>query len=113
MEKEISFVKLAGKWFAHFPDYPKSPDDLEMVMGADVMCEMVDVNNTGFITIHVSDEPFEDLITTREYVLDFVDTTGDEGAYYKLRNFDLEVWLCNVTKYALGYFPQNIYIGLV
>ena len=92
---------------------PKSPDDLEMVMGADVMCEMVDVNNTGFITIHVSDEPFEDLITTREYVLDFVDTTGDEGAYYKLRNFDLEVWLCNVTKYALGYFPQNIYIGLV
>lgn len=110
MEKEISFVKLAGKWFAHFPDYPKSPDDLEMVMGADVMCEMLDVNNTGFITIHVSDKLFEDLITTREYVLDFVDITGDEGAYYKLRNFDLDVWLCNITKYALGYFPQNIYI---
>lgn len=113
MEKEISFVKLAGRWFAHFPDYPKLPDDLEMVMGADTMCEMIDVNNTGFITIHVSDEPFEDLITTREYVLNFIETTGDEGAYYKLRNFNLDVWLCNVTKYALGYFPQNIYIGLV
>lgn len=109
MEKEISFVRLAGRWFIHLPVYPGLPDDLEMVMGADTLCERIDTKKTGYITVRVSDEPLND----GELVLNFVENTDDLGAWYKLEKFDLDVWLCNVTKYVLGYFPQSIYIGLV
>lgn len=109
MEKELSFVRLAGRWFVHLSVYPGLPDDLEMVMGADTLCERIDTKKTGYITVRVSDEPLND----EELVLNFVENTDDLGAWYKLEKFDLDVWLCNVTKYVLGYFPQSIYIGLV
>ena len=41
MEKKLIFVKLAGKWFVLLPDYPGDPMDLEMVSGADTLCETI------------------------------------------------------------------------
>lgn len=114
MEKKLTFIKLAGKWFVHLPDYEGHYSDLEMVLGADVMCDMIDTFDTGYITATVSDESKESNFATKEYVLDFVNSTvsngEQDGANYRLREWKLDVWLCNVTKYVFGEFPTTFYI---
>ena len=116
MEKKLNFIKLAGKWFVHLPDYPGHYSELEMVLGADVMCDMIDKFDTGHITVTISTEPKESNFTTKEYVLDFVNSTvsngEQDGANYRLREWKLDVWLCNVTKYVFGEFPATIYVRL-
>ena len=114
MEKKLNFVKLAGKWFVHLSDYPGHYSELEMVLGADVMCDMIDTHDIGYITVIVSTEPSENQFTTKEYTLDFVNSTTSngeqDGANYRMREYKLDVWLCNVTKYVFGKFPATIYI---
>lgn len=117
MEKKLIFVKLAGSWFVHLPDYPGHYADLEMVLGADVMCDMIDTLDIGYITVTVSDKPIDSKFGTIEYILDFVNSTTDstgeqDGANYRLREFKLDVWLCNVTKYVFGEFPATFYIRI-
>ena len=116
MEKKLTFIKLAGKWFIHLPDYEGHYSELEMVLGADVLCDMIDTFDTGYITATISTEPKESNFTTKEYVLDFVNSTvsngEQDGANYRLREWKLDVWLCNVTKYVFGEFPATIYIRI-
>ena len=114
MEKKLNFIKLAGNWFVHLPDYEGHYSELEMVLGADVLCDMIDTFDIGYITATVSTEPKESNFTIKEYVLDFVNSTvsngEQDGANYRLREWKLDVWLCNVTKYVFGEFPATIYI---
>lgn len=117
MEKKLVFVKLAGRWFIHLPDYPGSPEDLEMVMGADSFCQQLDKHNTGLLTIYANTEPKVSRFTTQEYVFKFdaySEWSGEvDGATYRLESDpDFEIWLCNVTKYVFGEFPKTIYIRL-
>ena len=116
MEKRLNFIKLAGKWFVYLPDYEGHYSELEMVLGADVMCDMIDTFDTGYITATISTEPKESNFTIKEYVLDFVNSTvsngEQDGANYRLREWKLDVWLCNVTKYIFGEFPATIYVRL-
>lgn len=116
MEKKLTFIKLAGKWFVHLPDYEGHYSELEMVLGADVLCDMIDTFDTGYITATISTEPKESNFTTKEYILDFVNSTvsngEQDGANYRLREWKLDVWLCNVTKYVFGEFPATFYIRI-
>lgn len=117
MEKKLIFIKLAGNWFVHLPDYPGHYSDLEMVLGAHILCDMIDTHDIGYITATVSDKPSYDEFGTREYILDFVNSTTDstgeqDGANYRLREYKLDVWLCNVTKYLFGEFPATFYIRI-
>ena len=75
MKKKLSFIKLADKWFVHLPDYPGHYSDLEMVLGTDVMCDMIDTYNIGHITVIVDTEPSENQFTTTEYTLYFINST--------------------------------------
>lgn len=114
MEKKLTFVKLANSWFVHLPDYPGHYSELEMVLGADVMCDMIDKFDTGHITVTVSDKAFNTMFSTSDYILEFVNSTisngEQDGANYRMIEFKLDVWLCNVTKYVFGEFPATIYI---
>lgn len=116
MEKRLKFIKMtADGWYVQLPNYEGHVSDLQMVLGADTLCELI-ANDLTEITVTVSDEPFEHInFSTREYTLDFVnittDSTGEQdGADYMLREFKLGVWLCNVTKYVFGEFPLTFYI---
>lgn len=113
MERKLVFVKLANKWFVHLPEYPGHPMDLEMVSGADTLCEMIDEYHNGFISVTVSTNPMNgDEFATKFVVLDLKKYTDDIGATYTKRDSDQEVWLCNVTKYVFGDFPETLYIRL-
>ena len=113
MERKLVFVKLANKWFVHLPEYPGHPMDLEMVSGADTLCEMIDEYHNGFISVTISTKPMNgDEFATKFVVLDLKEHTDDIGATYTRRDSDQEVWLCNVTKYVFGDFPETLYIRL-
>lgn len=111
--KKLIFVKLAGKWFVHLPDYPGDPMDLEMVSGADDLCESIDKNKNGFISVTVTDKPLNgDEFATDLIILDMKECFEEIGTTYTVRDSDKEVWLCPVTKYVFGKFPECLYIRL-
>ena len=113
MEKKLKFIKMtANGWYVQLPNYEGHVSDLEMVMGADSLCELLAGNNTE-VTVTVSDEPFESTkFSIKTFELEFINSTGEEGANYRVKDLQLDVWLCNVTKYVFGEFPATIYIRL-
>jgi hypothetical protein len=113
MEKKLKFIKMtADGWYVQLPNYEGHVSDLQMVAGADTLCELI-ANDLTEITVTISDEPFENTnFSTRQFQLEFINSTGEEGANYRLESLQLDVWLCNVTKYVFGEFPATIYIRL-
>ena len=100
----------ANGWYVQLPNYEGHVSDLEMVAGADTLCELI-ANDLTEITVTVSDKPFEHVnFSTKKLQLEFINSTGEEGANYRLESLKLDVWLCNVTKYVFGNFPATIYI---
>lgn len=95
------------RWFIVLPEWQGSKDELEMVMGADTMLDYIACGGSE-VMLYLSEEPFDgyDLtLTLKEYIYD--------GAMYSLtgKNFEcFDVWLCEVTKFVFGEFPQTIYI---
>lgn len=123
MISRLTFIKMAGGWYVHLPDYEGNIDELEMVSGADLLCYELDTDNDGIVSIIVSED--NDCIGgdfNWDYVLDFImSTVGDDGevsgAHYNVyddKNFTQtkQIWLCNVTKYIFKKFPATIYIKM-
>jgi hypothetical protein len=101
-------------WFVDLPEWEGTKSDLQMVMGADTFLDILSQGeNEVYVTL--STEPFE-------YcgVLDYIflgrleGPELGEGAWYSLReymglDFNLKMWLCDVTKFVFGDFPKQIY----
>ena len=87
-----------------------------MVAGADTLLEYLTEDSDTFVKdVHVyfSEEPIEGgdcLVKTRNCIFN--------GAYYKIKELEgveinLKLWLCDVTKFVFGYFPNKIYVAKV
>lgn len=102
MQRRLSFVKLANKWFVVLPEWEGDVEDLQMVCGADLLLECIS-NGQPVVTISIVEKS-----STRLTLL----SSDDYGATYKVNSpyYQGDVWLCNVTKYVLGEFPKVIYI---
>lgn len=104
------YKEESGRWFINLPNYPGLKDDLEMVCGADVMLDIIAQGGNRLDLGIGIDQEFEDADITLELV-----TISESGAFYHMREymgiqFDLEMWLCDVTKFVFGDFPETIYI---
>jgi hypothetical protein len=105
--KKFNFYKEQGnRWFINLPDWEGDKDDLEMVMGADTMLDIL-AQGEDNVSLSMSDKPFESydyLLTLKEEIY--------EGGMYELSstNFNFDVWLCFVTKFVFGEFPNKIYL---
>lgn len=99
-----------GRWFVDIPDWDGEKDELELVDGADTMCEIIAQGEKQFKCVF-SDEKIKasyTLIKTRD---------GEKeigGAWYVMPSYgsiqyDLNVWLCDVTSKLFGRFPDIIY----
>jgi len=82
-----------------------------MVSGADTMLEYMSEGEDS-VSICMSENYFEN-----SDKLEFVRpaTEWQNGSFYKLKTYrgvelNLELWLCDVTLYVFGKFPENIYI---
>lgn len=104
--KILSFYKeKTHKWYINLPEWTGSKEDLEMVMGADNMLDYL-AQGEDTVVIYVSLEPSFNY----EYELT-LDREDEYGAYYYVNgnNLDMEIWLCPVTKFVFGNYPNKIY----
>ena len=111
MVKKIKFVKLANAWFVLLPDYKGKVEDLEMVMGADTLLEIVSMGSP-MITFNVSDDAPKEW-NENDYEAKLVDA-DQYGSTYRITsyNISMNIWLCNVTKLVLGEFPKIFYFSI-
>lgn len=113
---ELTFKKLSGKWYCDIP-YEGDVNDLEMVLGADLMLEALpftihqDIRKVQIYYDEIPEKYDVLLINMFEY------EELTEGATYKIKGFGYEgigkLWICDVTLKVLGYFPERIYIKTI
>jgi hypothetical protein len=108
MKKVFTFIKdIDNKWYVDLPDWEGTREDLEMVMGADIMLDILAQGET-LIQVKITETNFPDSKFTLTYLRD----GGEEsGAYYRFDKYDIsfEIWLCNVTEFVFGSFPKKLY----
>lgn len=109
MENRLRFFKKDGIWYADVENH--TLEENEMVMGADMMCEMLS-NNGDELYLTFTDEKIDDVSITFKR-----SGHGYDGAYYTVErsefpfiNEGYEIWLCNVTHDVLGEHPEYLYI---
>ena len=103
MEVTLDFVKLQNRWFADVPNWKGDIEDLEMVQGADILCEELSKGNKVF-SVQISTELIQDSIYLTKVDED------DLGATYISIDIDYPIWICPVTKFVFGEFPKHLYI---
>jgi hypothetical protein len=111
MVRRLKFTKEKMDWFAVIPEWEGSRADLQMVAGADTFLEVL-CQGEWDVWLTLSDEPFPN----NEYeVLTLLREDDDiGGGHYILENykgieFNIEMWLCDVTKFVFGRMPKKIY----
>lgn len=112
---EIKFYKESdNRWYADLPEWEGPKAALEMVCGADTMLDIL-AQGEGNTILDMSVEP----INGYEMLIFLHETPDlDEGAYYHMESymgleFNLDVWLCDVTKFVFGEFPKIIYFNKI
>jgi hypothetical protein len=104
----LSFEKESSdKWYVVLPEWDGSKDDLEMVLGADTLLDII-AQGDNRIEVGFSTERFEGA----KYILEAKEKNCGGMTYdmhSDLHNF--EVWLCYVTKFVFGSFPTKLYIA--
>jgi hypothetical protein len=114
MRRLFKFYRDEIGWFVDLPEWEGSKADLQMVSGADTFLDILSQGD-NIIYITLSDEEFEGANS-----MDFLypgrleNWELGEGAWYRMNRYmdmvyDLDMWLCDVTKFVFGEFPKIIY----
>jgi len=118
MIRRFKFEKEGLDWFIDLPEWEGSKADLQMVMGADSFLEIL-CEGGWYVWITLSDTPFEGANVLERIGFGSApvsDHDVEDGAWYKLESyrgieFDLEMWLCEVTRFVFGNLPEKIYFN--
>ena len=112
MIREFKFYKDEGGWFVDLPEWEGTKADLAMVSGADTMLDIISQGDND-IQVLLSTEEFDG--SNR---LEFLRESPEvgEGSWYLMKTYkgieyNLELWLCDVTIFVFGEFPKNIYVS--
>ena len=110
MKQHLKFYKEeTGRWYVDLPEFLAAGGekaDLEMVFGADTWLDILS-NQGKAVEIEISSDEELD----NHLILTNID---ESGACYKAETFegvryDHVVWLCPVTIFVFGKFPEKIY----
>jgi hypothetical protein len=108
MTRYLKFKKETnGEWYVVLPEWEGEHSDLEMVLGADTMCDII-AQGEWEIEIGLSTDKQDHF----KFELTFREEEGG-GGWYTLKGdfeFQFEVWLCYVTTFVFGELPQKIYV---
>lgn len=116
--KKLRFVKEieTNDWYVDLPEWNGEHWELQMVAGADVLLDIIS-DHSSEVNLTISLTPVNGFHTLTLISLDSdkskVGLTDGGGATYMFETnkgtkmFDL--WLCHVTKFALGSFPERIW----
>lgn len=112
VKNKYKFYKEGNNWYVDLPEWEGSKSDLMMIGGADTMLDIISKNGTE-VTVNISEQEFEgaDKLTFNKLAEDI-----GEGAYYDLEKYEeetinLSVFLCDVTLFVFGKFPEVLYIS--
>lgn len=99
-----------GDWYADIPEWTGSKSELQMVEGADLFLDILAEGNDTIYLI-LSAVPF--VSAERLHLYTRPEHTED-GAYYTLKQYknikyNLQMWLCAVTHWLFGDYPDIIY----
>ena len=123
----ISFTKEDdGQWYVDYPNWPFDHSHLQMVRGADKLCELLsyDGKHTKISVIpskerkylqgHDISERFALIRNDRDF------TEGDltKGANYQVQVNQFKslggfIWLCPVILFILGEYPEYLFIKAI
>ena len=100
-----------GGWYVDFPNWPFDHGNLEMVAGADKLCEVLsDDNKFTHVLVRPSDKPLNlpgyACLTQGVHSI----TGGSHYDVTGISGFERTIWLCPVTLFVLGRYPKYIYI---
>lgn len=106
----LSFTKEDGRWYVDMPYWGFKKSQLEMVSGANTMLDkMADGESEVNLVIEIpkdKNQQFDNWIRC-----DKVEQLGLRyGATYKTNQSD-EFWICPVTLFVLGRYPEVMYIA--
>lgn len=108
--RTLRFYRDEEGWFVDLPEWTGEKKELQMVSGADIFLDILSQSENE-VYLKVSTEMFPGCET-----LNFIEYGEFSGAWYKLlsykgMNYELEMWLCDVTKNPIvfGNFPRKIY----
>ena len=101
-----------GRWYIVLPEWTGDRGDLEMVCGADVMLDIMSQGESKVtLGLSLSYVPNSNC-TTLNFICEGEDIGGGfylmethKGVYY-----NLEMWLCDVTKFVFGNMPKTIHV---
>jgi len=104
--RKFKFEREGNQWFVILPEWTGAKSELEMVMGADTMLDIL-AQGENEVYITISEEP----ITDSKFMLTYLEGL-EGGGLYKLTSelYTFEVWLCHVVKFIYGYIPTTLYI---
>lgn len=107
--REFRFYREPShRWYVDLPDWPGEKADLEMVSGADTMLDVL-AQGEGEINLIISTESIPGALCL-EFIMETPEI-GEGAQYLFIDHFNtFEVWLCDVTKFVFGNFPENIWI---
>jgi hypothetical protein len=112
--KNYRFYKNESGWFIDLPEWPGDVWELEMVAGADTFCDII-AQGEDEIYVTLSSSPFPDCEVLQFTHLGRLEGWElGEGSWYFLNQYRgvdyvLPMWLCDVTKFVFGDFPNKIY----
>ena len=100
-----------NRWYIDLPEWGGSHSNLEMVAGADDLLDFLGGNPV--IISCITSKENEDI---EGYIkLERTDWGLTSGAYYSV-NYDginRKLWLCPVTLYVMGEYPEYLYVKKV
>ena len=108
----VSFIKIGRKWYCEVPSFPKELfEHTLMVGGASKFLDYYSRGDSKIVaTIRATTAEEEKFFCGSR--LHKISSTLTGGAFYKdpSGNFDEEIWLCPVTLFLLGKYPERILI---
>ena len=128
--KTLGFIKDNDIWYADLPQFLEqgqgTRENLMMVDGADTFLDILS-NHSKQVTLGIAPEAFKGYQTSMKKfrkglnkpLLDLVGHAPvDYGAYYQVHEmhnkpYDHQLWLCPVTEYVFGNYPDTIYAAVV
>jgi hypothetical protein len=109
---ELKFYREEdNRWYVDLPEWEGSEEALEMVAGADALCDVL-AHNTNSVVVEITEALTEN---TKVILHRWMPKDETVGAFYradfensKLESFD--IWLCPVTEFVFDCYPDVIYI---
>ena len=109
---EVPFIKIGRKWYCEVPGFPKELFEHTLMVGG--ASKFLDYYSRGedrlVATIKIANEMEDKWFCGSRLYKNSSTLTG--GAFYKdpSGNFNEEIWLCPVTLFLLGKYPERILI---